>query len=143
MDGELLQQLERKKLIEDWARFTVDRLSKSLKKRRIGVTNSLYFSLYHKLIGIAGGDIGSVKHSFNYYGKFVDMGVGRGQKLDGVKSNADLRAIGSGGRKPKKWYSKTYYGEVAELRNLLANKYGEQAAGLIKEEIEKLNTLLK
>lgn len=129
------QQIERNKLIEDWAKFTAERLQKSIEKRGIGVTGSLKYSILYDLMSAAGGEIGSTKHEFNYYGKFVDMGVGKGQKIEDVKSNGDLIMFGSATRSPKKWYSETMYAEIAILKDLLAVKYGEDAANIIKEGI--------
>lgn len=135
MSDSITREAERRQLIEDWARYTAERLQKSITRKKIGSSGALAYSQLYELSAAAGGDIGSVKHSFNYYGKFVDMGVGRGQKIESVKGNGEVwqRA----GRKAKKWFSPTYYGQVSELRNLLAIKYGEQAANLIKENIEK------
>lgn len=124
---------ERAKLVEDWAYYTILRLQKSLGKKKVGVTGSLKASLYYDLVSIA-GEISSVKHHFNYYGKFVDMGVGYGQKLSDVKGNRDAYQA----RKPKVWFSKTYYSEIMQLTELLTEKYGEQVTMTIKEEIETL-----
>ncbi len=127
---------ERAKLIGDWARYAAERLQRSITKRRIGSSGDLSYSILYRLSAIANGDISSAAHEFNYYGKFVDMGVGRGQKIENVKSNAEIIRVVGGGRRPKKWFSKTYYAEVAELRNLLLVKYGETAAQNIKETIQ-------
>lgn len=127
--------IERKQLIEDWARYTAERLQKSLIKKKVGGTGALSYSILYQLMSLAGGEIGSVKHEFNYYGKFVDMGVGRGQKIESVKTNGDIISLMSQSRKPKKWFSKTYYAEVLELQDLLRIKYGEQGANIIKEQI--------
>lgn len=127
---------EKAKLIQDWARYTAERLQRSIKKRGIGHSGDLSYSILYRLSAIANGDISSAIHEFNYYGKFVDMGVGRGQKIENVKSNGDIIRMAGEGRRPKKWFSKTYYAEVAELRNLLLIKYGETAAQNIKETIQ-------
>jgi len=129
----LQHQIERNKLIEEWAKYTAQRLQKSIEKRGIGITGSLKYSILYDLMSAAGGEIDGTKHEFNYYGKFVDMGVGKGQKIEDVKSNGDLIMMGSGSRRPKKWYSKTIYAEIAILKDLLAVKYGEDAANIIKE----------
>lgn len=136
MADTLTYSLERIKLLQDWARYTAERLMKSIRRRGIGYSGALYYSIMHRLVSVAGGDVSSIKHEFNYYGKFVDMGVGRGQKIESVKSNADLIALTGEGRRPKKWYSKTYYAEVQELQELLSEKYGQQSIGIIKEHLD-------
>lgn len=128
-------QIERNKLIDDWARYTAERLQKSIEKRKVGKTGSLKYSIIYQLMSATGGDTSSIKHMFNYYGRFVDMGVGKGVGLSEVKGNADLVKL-MGGRKPKKWYSKTYYAEKTELAELLADKYKEQGTLIVKETFE-------
>lgn len=133
-DQELEQ--ERRKVAEEWAKITANRLVKALRKKGIGVTNSLQYSIAHKLVAMAGGDVTSITHTFNYYGKFIDMGVGRGQKIESVKSNGDVYRLVGGGRKPKKWFTPTYYAETMVLLDLMGLKYGEQGAGIIKEQLD-------
>lgn len=128
--------LDRTRVLDSWARFTAERLQKSIKKLRIGVTGSLSYSVIYAAIS-SNGDTTSLQHSFNYYGKFRDMGVGKGQPIGDYKDNGDVYSLVGGGRKPKKWFSKTYYGQVAELRTLMMEKYAEQSIGLIKETITK------
>ncbi len=129
-------ELERKNLIEDWARYTAERLQKSLQRKKVGVTGDLNYSILYSLVGAANGDLTSVRHEFNYYGKLIDMGVGRGQKLESVKGNRDMYVLtGHRARAPKKWFSKTYYSETLELVSMLSLKYGEQIPHMVKEEI--------
>jgi hypothetical protein len=49
------------------------------------------------------------------------------------RDNAEVYREAGKHRRPKKWFSKTYYGQVAELRDLMLKKYSEQSVGLIKE----------
>lgn len=128
--------IDQQAIIEQWARYTANDLMKSMKKRGIGYSNALYNSIRHKIINEVSGNF-SVQHSFNYYGKFVDMGVGRGQKLSEVKGNADVRGITGSGRRPKKWLSKTYYGEVSTLTEILQKHGVESAKSLIIQELQK------
>jgi hypothetical protein len=135
MSDPISHQHSRAELIDKWAQITAERLQKSLVKKKIGVTGSLNYSLLYMLKGAAGGDITSIIHEFNYYGRFVDMGAGKGQKIGDVKDNGVMIGIKgeSAGRRPKKWYSRTYWAEMNELQELLMIKYGEQAQDIIKE----------
>lgn len=128
-------QAERAQVLDDWARYTAERLKKSLQKKRIGHSGDLENSLLYALKGTAGGDVTSIEHTFNYYGKFVDMGVGKGQKIEDVKENGDLISLLGGGRKPKKWFSKRYHFEVNKLELIMAEKFGEQGQRVIIETI--------
>ena len=127
---------ERNQVADDWARYTAERLQKSLLRHKIGKSGSLSYSIIYALKSISGGEVGSIRHEFNYYGKFVDMGVGRGQKIEDVKGNRDMVALMGSGRRPKKWFSKSYYAEVMQLEEILAKKYGQQYQRLIKETIQ-------
>ena len=64
------------------------------------------------------GNPQKVTFLFLYYGKFPDMGVGRGVKLGDP----------SGNRQRKPWYSSVFLKEVYALGRLLAEKYGIDAA---------------
>jgi hypothetical protein len=131
-------EIERGQMVADWAKYTAQRLQKSAKKHGVKDTGDLIYSILYDVIGAAGDTTGT-KHTFNFYGKFSDMGVGRGQKIESVKGNGAIIALASGKKRtPKKWFSKTYYAEVAELRNLLLVKYGEDGANIIKESIQTI-----
>lgn len=128
---------ERTKLIQDWATFTIERLQRSIDKRKIGVSGSLRYSLLYALKAASEGDISAIEIFFNYYGKFVDMGVGAGVKLESVKSNSDIYDKASTARRPKKWLSKTLYAEINQLQMLLAEQYSEQIPNIIRESIQQ------
>jgi hypothetical protein len=122
-----------RQMFEDWARYVIDRFRESMVKKGVGLTGDLSASLLYQLKSISGTQVESIEHSFNFYGRMVDMGVGRGQKIEGVKTNAQMiRDLGHG-RKPKKWLSPTYYAQVATLNDLWAEKYATGLPLLIKE----------
>lgn len=136
MEKSAILEEEIRKVISDWARYTIERLQKSIDRYKIGYTGSLRYSILYQLASLAGSTSG-VNLEFNYYGKFVDMGVGRGQKIESIKSNREVYNLVGGGRKPKKWFSKTLYGELAALREIMASKYGELGTQILKESIEQ------
>lgn len=76
--------------------------------------------------------------SYAWYMKFVDMGVGKGVRLEDVKSNRMEFSAGIGGsrRRPKKWYNKVLYREVFRLAQILSEKYGIKAVYAVKETLE-------
>lgn len=131
--------IERRNTILFWARFTISDLQKSIRKRNIGRTHSLINSLkYNDHLTSDGG--GSVELEFEQHGKFIDMMVGRGRKLEDIQQNRMIyQAVG---RKIKntKWLSSPAYKQIAALGYILAEKYGEDAGTLIKEQItNKIN----
>ncbi len=122
------------KLTVDWASITVKRFGKSLVKNKVAGTE-LAASFRYQVIN---GSDGPQKVVFTYLksGKFVDMGVGRGQKLGDVKGNKSLYgALGLQGRKAKKWYSKTITSESKRLAELLAELYGKSMIAVVNDNI--------
>jgi hypothetical protein len=90
-------------------------------------TGSLLQSFHHHVNTQANGDPELIVFTFNYYGKFVDLGVGNGVAHDKIELS---------NRKPKPWYSKTFYGQLMKLREILQVKYSEKAQFVIIQKIE-------
>ncbi len=107
--------------VQAWSDIVLENWLDNMHKLRIGYTfeleNSIIYGIEH------GSDKlpSAIEFSFMYYGKFVDMGVGNGVKLEDVKSGFHTR-------QPKKWYSKTFYGQTLKLSLILAQKYARIAA---------------
>lgn len=117
-------------LVNDWARWTIWALQGQIAKRGIKGSGALMRSFTHRLVYDTNGMPARVTIGFYYYGKFVDMGVGKGVKISDVKGNAEKwRALttserkGSRPRMPKKWYSKEMYYQYQRAAELLARKY--------------------
>lgn len=122
-----------------WARFTIADLQNSIRAKKIGRTHSLINSLNYKYHPESDGG-GSVNIEFNYYGKFLDMGVGKGRSIEDIRSNREIYRILGQKNKQHKWLSKPLYTQISALKFILAQKYGEDAANIIKERIvNKLN----
>jgi hypothetical protein len=96
-------------------------------------------SFRHEVISNAGNPA-QVSFGFLFYGRFVDMGVGRGTSLEDVKENAISRALEGknafNARKPKPWYGKTFHAERIRLAEILAQKYARKAALTIVENMD-------
>jgi hypothetical protein len=85
--------------------------------------------------GANGGGITRVQLSFLMYGRFVDMGVGRGvdsalARYGRVRANGETL-----NRKPKKWYSRRKGHETHRLRELLARYYVNMPIDLIENAL--------
>jgi hypothetical protein len=116
--------------VDAWADIVTDNFFDKIEKLKIGYSWQLEDSIGYELISNAGGLPERVEFAFNYYGKFVDMGVGKGVEIGAVKDRSDH------GRRPKKWYSKTMYAQIMKLRDILQKKYGRIAAITIIENID-------
>jgi hypothetical protein len=140
-------------LVADWARRNDRILRDQLKKMGVGVSEELYQAISSKTYELAAAEVG-VDLSFLTYGRFRDMGVGRGTrpgardltiggiiaKVESQDRNGQLirRQRGAGGRfqkaaaqpkgrKPAKWYSRAFYGRLAALSGAISGKTVEQA----------------
>ena len=130
----------RKQIAEDWAKITVKVWRSNLVKLKAVRSNRLWQSFVADVISKADGDPVKVKFAFLYYGKFVDMGVGRGTKIGGVKENTTSRRLNGkmlgNRRKPRKWYNKALTHESYRLAELLGQSYASTIATEIVSGIE-------
>jgi len=114
--------------VEAWADIVIKNWRRKITELNIGVTGALYDSFVFEVIGNAGGNPERIDFAFEYYGRFVDMGVGRGVYV-GNPGDVQTR------RKAKPWYSKIIFGQAAKLSEILAEKYGILGASVISENI--------
>ena len=115
--------------VQAWADIVIQIWLDKIERLRIQYSYQLADSFVNHVISHSNGDVQRIEFAFNYYGKFVDMGVGKGVSLEDV-SSPDVR------RKPKPWYSRTFYAEVQKLAKLLAEKYARKGVLVIVENID-------
>lgn len=115
--------------LEAFADIVIDNWLDNITKLRIGHTFNLQNSLSYEILHGADRLPSAIVFSLPLYGKFVDMGVGKGVRLEDVKSSENQR-------RPRKWYSKTFYSQSLKLSNILARKYGRIGTLAIVEQIE-------
>jgi len=136
--------MEKKKLsplevADSWAFYTIKIWKEKLSKLRINHSGELKASFLKQVVGTAQGEIISIKLSFKYNGKFVDMGVGRGTKIGDVSQNKTSRLLEGrmlgNRRRPKKWYGKTFYAEVITLKEILEKEYAHKGILQVVENI--------
>ncbi len=114
---------------ERWAAITIERWEQKITQLRIGYDNQLIRSFTHHVVMDSGGNPSLISFAMNFYGRMIDMGVGKGVSLSSVGSKLTKR-------KPKKWYSPQLARELYRLAQLLATAYGKKATMLVKESIE-------
>lgn len=123
--------------LQQWMNITIAELRKSLIEKRVReYSGDLYRSFKGQVYYGGDGMPNKVSIGFMFHGRFIDMGVGRGVKMENVKTNlqewraltkgerAAGRKAGQEPRKPKKWYSPTIYREYQRAAEILATKYG-------------------
>lgn len=145
-------------LVADWARRNDKILQNQITKLGIGVHDELYPSVVSKTYQLAAAEVG-VDLSFLTYGRFRDMGVGRGTRpgardltiggivaaVESQDRNGRLirRERGPGGRfkkapeqpkgrKPAKWYSRAFYGRLTALSGAISGKMVEKAIAAVR-----------
>lgn len=113
--------------VEAWASIVVERWETQIARLNIGHSGNLINSFAHHIITQSQGNPERIEFAFEYYGKFVDMGVGRGVSIGEVEFSD---------RRKKPWYSKTFFSQVKKLGEILSVKYSEKAKAIIVENIE-------
>jgi hypothetical protein len=140
MADDIKDKIDTPQIAKAWADITIKIWRQRLIKVGAVRTNHLWQSFVENVIQQANGDVAKVEFGFLFYGKFVDMGVGRGTKIGGVRENAaNRRLVGKmlgDRRKPKKWYSKALASETMRLSEILGKTYAEGTAAIIKEDFE-------
>ena len=132
-------KLSEREIAQAWAKITIIKWKKKLASNRIGDTGTLLKSFKYNVLASARGNVLKITLLFEYYGRFVDMGVGKGVKIGDVKESATLRTLSGrmlgNRRRPKKWYSKTFHAEVMKLSEIFAKEYGHKGVVAITENL--------
>jgi len=130
------------KALLEYMRMTKSDMAQAFRQQNVGETNAALRSIDDKVSGTTG------ELSFKEYIRFVDMGVGRGQPLGGLKmmkttlkssTQSGYALEKNRGRKAKKVYSKKAYGNLSWLQGKILFGYSEEAIRIIKEELEAAN----
>jgi len=123
-------QLNELEVAKKWLDITIANFIDNMRKLRIQDTGALMASFQKQVVGSAEGRL-QLRLSYALYGKFVDMGVGRGmgagitKKDDGYdrirKTRGQLRRHT---RKPRNWYSRELSYQTKRLSELMLDLYG-------------------
>ena len=118
-------------VVQEWAERTDQILHGQLKSMGIGISDELFNSLRNRVYQQAGTTIG-YDLSFLMRGRYRDMGAGRRRKIESIESNGDIiRGQKKGGHRPKKWYSRAFYGRLSALNGVVSAQIAEQAIASI------------
>lgn len=118
------------KVVEKWAIVSIDKFQEALVKLSVGEVDGALMQSFKYELKNAGGNAMEVIIRFLQYGRFVDMGVGRGQAL-GIK----------GKRKPIKWYGKIKTKEISILRWILLKNYSVFSVKALEEELKAIDKI--
>ncbi|MBD3627588.1 hypothetical protein [Cyclobacterium sp.] len=128
MKSRILQILTR------WTERTEMVLERERKRLKVGKSGELDRSFKTRVLTVS-QDLFESQIDFLLRGRFVDMGAGRGRKIESQAGNRALLEEKSG-RKPKKWYSRAYYGRLNDLQGVLGYQLMESAIQSIKGPLE-------
>jgi hypothetical protein len=115
------------KTLKDWADIVLERFELKISKLQVNDTGELLKSFTSQLYRDSAGDVEKITFTFLYYGRFPDMGVGKGVKF-GQAGKGNNRII-------KPWFSKTFFGQVYKMGKILAENTGQQAQIMILENM--------
>jgi hypothetical protein len=88
-------KLSEREIARAWAQITIKRWRRKIDRMKIGQHSSgeLFRSFKYNVLASSGGDVQKIEFAFRYYGKFVDMGVGRGTKLGDQPMSIGIRKL--------------------------------------------------
>lgn len=138
----------KRKWVEGWAKTMVDIWHDRIAKVRAIDTYNLFNSVSE--VGLTADtnfDVLRLVHEFLLYGIYVDIGVGRefgGERytentFSGNKRGQLVRDVV---RKPKPWFSASYYASVMAMKEFMSKNYGDEFVMMVTNacrQIEKTN----
>lgn len=134
--------------VEKWLEFTLDDLRANIRRLNINDTGHLLASVEGHLVAAAGGDVQKLSIAYAAYGKFVDMGVGRGMGAGVRKRDSDYARIRDErgqlhkfSRKPRPFSSKLIGRQSFRLSVLLSDYFGNTITANIQDALPAQITL--
>ncbi len=113
---------------EFWAKIVLDIWKDRMMKYNVRQSGALFSSLQQHVLKHAGDDVSKIDFFFNYYGIYVDMGVGREFNIGNSGDVGKDKGMLHPRRVAKPWYATAFYGQVKRLSEILEEKYGREAA---------------
>lgn len=123
--------------IKDYAAGVVQAMDRKIREKKVVDTSALVESLSYTTGGTGAG--GFAKILFKEYGRYIDMGVGRGRSLTKGLEQLDVFIENykpKVGVKPVKIYSPIAYGKLSGLMSDLSHGLTKETISAIKKELE-------
>lgn len=130
--------------LRKWAIISIDRFQAELARLDIGKEEGDLMRSFMYEVKANGGDAWTVLIKFLKYGRFVDMGVGKGHPLGmrnvGAKSaNGNRYGKSQHFRYPKHWYSKIKPREVSIMKWIAARAYCTMTLRALETDLKSIN----
>lgn len=120
--------------LDGWAQMMITIFVEKAIELNIRESGEFMESFMYDVQTNAQGDVTKIVHTYLYYGRFVDMGVGRGTKLDDREGSE---------RRKKEWYQKNYYRSVKKMTEELSLVFNQQIHEIIVDTISDSSSLLQ
>jgi hypothetical protein len=131
-----------KQTVEAWLAFTLSNLRERIRALKIVDTGELLNSVQGFLVTAADGDVARLSIAYAIYGKYVDMGVGRGMGAGVRKANSDYARIRDErgqlyrhSRQARPFSSKEIGRQSVRLGVLLSEYYGQTTIASITDAL--------
>ncbi|WP_297101771.1 hypothetical protein [uncultured Draconibacterium sp.] len=118
--------------IDQWAKITIKQWQQRIQHNKIGSSGKLAESLYHHVNREANGDKSYVLFAFEYYGKMVEWGVGKGVTI----ANRDHIQTT---REKKPWFNDVFFARLDILKKEMTKTMSRDAIRFVKNNLEKYN----
>lgn len=142
--SDLVKQTFILRAVNEYFQRTSSQMADAARKLKIGVTDEGIKSITYEAAIQGTGVTGSL--SFKEYLRMVDMGAGKSHPIGGLKAvsvalqtknNVGIKLVKDKTRKPKKFYSKTAYGNLSYMIGKISSGYSEEVINQIKTELEQ------
>lgn len=123
----------RAKILHRWASNVIRRWIKEIQYQEVSDPDKLIKSLYYRIHNASGGDMTKIIFTMANYGRYIDVGVGKGEKYTRKKHDP---VFWSGQKYPettgykyqvKPWMYPLFKQRVYALAHILERKYNEYA----------------
>lgn len=118
----------RQKYMEAWSKMMLDIWREKIERLQVWDTWRLHKSIIDNplIIGGANMDYACITHTFAEYGVYQDMGVGKGFRK-GNGGDLGFTPV----RQPRPWLSPKFFSSVMNLKDHMAELYGEEFCGIM------------
>ena len=124
--------------VVQWRSEAFKTLRQKFSKRNIAM-GELFESIAINIVSVGDVDISRIQFVFMAYGRFVDMGVGRGHPLGSRKESALLKIAGKEVgkiRKPKQFYTRDIFNQGHILHEILVEQYGVKMFSILENNLD-------
>lgn len=114
-------------MVKRWAEFTLLKIHERIKKLKVHDTGTLQASINAVVKETSKGDTQLIRFFHEFYGAFVEWGVGRGVSVKSKKEDYQYyKTLGNKGRRPRPWGGRILWYQEKRLAELASEETGKQ-----------------